>query len=232
LAVHVAGRKARHGTRSYAKGDAGQDRAAGAESRFFGSRARSGGRCERKAMLIKNHPLAMKRQAELLEISDRRCITCRRGPRSETSLLSARGRWVRDFVALRLARRYLISRKMGRARSESMTITFAIHRLGNAGPFEAVPREPATLRPGRGSMIPLRLRVADFRDHAQSANAFRRQCPARRRASPARETRRNRPPGMTPATTTMRPFSFPRSTANNGQQPSPSELKRFVLNLP
>jgi hypothetical protein len=35
---------------------------------FFGSRARSGGRCERKAMLIKIHPLAVKRQAELLEI--------------------------------------------------------------------------------------------------------------------------------------------------------------------
>ena len=56
--VPVAGGEARHGTRPDGKGDAGQDRTAGSGNRFFGSRARSRGRCERKAMIIKTHPTA------------------------------------------------------------------------------------------------------------------------------------------------------------------------------
>jgi hypothetical protein len=62
-------------------------------------------------MIIKTHALAVKRQAELPEISARTRITWRRRPWSETSLLRARGYWVRDFVALPLAKRYLKSRK-------------------------------------------------------------------------------------------------------------------------
>src|SRR5450759_2124689 len=67
--VPVAGREARRGTRSEHEGHASQDWPTDVGKRFFGSRARSRGRRERKAMIIKTHPLSVKRQAELLEIS-------------------------------------------------------------------------------------------------------------------------------------------------------------------
>src|SRR5205823_4233818 len=62
-------REARSGAGCKCEGNAGEDRPARGRSRFFGSRARSRRRCERKAMIIKAHPLPVKRPAELLEIS-------------------------------------------------------------------------------------------------------------------------------------------------------------------
>ena len=46
-----------------------QDRPTGVGERFFGSRARSHRRCERKAMIDRRHQLPVTRQAKLLELS-------------------------------------------------------------------------------------------------------------------------------------------------------------------
>ena len=46
-----------------------EDRPAGAGERFFGRRARSHRRCERKAMIDPSHPLPIVRQAQLLDLS-------------------------------------------------------------------------------------------------------------------------------------------------------------------
>src|SRR6185295_19229566 len=55
--------------RSQCQGYAGEDRAAGIGKRFFGRRARSYRRCERKEMIDPGHGLPLVRQAELLELS-------------------------------------------------------------------------------------------------------------------------------------------------------------------
>jgi hypothetical protein len=114
--VHFAGREARHRTRSYGKGDARQDRQLALEVDFL--------------------EVTLDRAGIQ---ADRTYVTCRRRPRSETSLSSARGHWMRDSVATPLAKRHFKSRKKGRARSESMTITFAIRRLGKRGSVRAGP---------------------------------------------------------------------------------------------
>jgi hypothetical protein len=67
--VHVAGREAARSPvlrQTRCRSRSGSWRG---KSIFFRSRARSRGRCERKARIIKPHPLPAKRQAVLLEIS-------------------------------------------------------------------------------------------------------------------------------------------------------------------
>ena len=63
----TAGREARR--RSGPEDAARQDRAAGVGERFFGRRARSHRRCERKAMIDATHELPIVRQAQLLDLS-------------------------------------------------------------------------------------------------------------------------------------------------------------------
>src|SRR2546426_4787075 len=61
------GRQARAGAGP--EGAAREDRSASAGDRFFGERARSQQRCERKAMIDSDHRLPVVRQAQLLELS-------------------------------------------------------------------------------------------------------------------------------------------------------------------
>ena len=51
------------------EGHAGQDRAADSGERFFGGRARSYRRCEREAMIDREHELPVVRQCEVLELN-------------------------------------------------------------------------------------------------------------------------------------------------------------------
>src|SRR5690606_31527889 len=112
------------------QGAARQDRPADAGERFFRRRAHQGGIAERKAMIDRTHELAVKRQAELLNIS-RGSVYYHPEPISEADLALMRridelhlehpfagSRMLRDMLrreGLEVGRRHVatLMRKMG-----------------------------------------------------------------------------------------------------------------------
>src|SRR5450631_2529512 len=137
------------------EGYAGKDWPISVEKRFFGRRARSYRRCERKEMIDATHKLAVTRQAELLDlsrsnvyylprpVSDADLVLMRRLDELHLNFPFVGARMLRDMLKLA---GFEVGRKHVRTLMERMGIAAIYRKRNTSAPHPAHPIYPYLLK--------------------------------------------------------------------------------------